>query len=373
MVSNGEQTQRREAPIRITGLRTIPLDVPSATGMIKDGTSSIACLVVSVDTDDGVTGETLLFAFEPSYLAIYDALLRALEPMIVGEDPTAPERLWERLHQKTVFLGAEGIAVFGRSAIDRACWDIAGKAAGLAVHRMVGAMRDRVPAYASGLWLSMSLDELARQAHEYVEQGFRAMKMRVGSPVMATDVERVRIVREAVGPDVALMVDANKRLDVGRAIRLAHALEPYQLTWFEEPLSVHDLEGAARIRAATGTPMAAGESVFARHGIARLIDAGAVDVVMPDLGRVGGFSEMLKVAHMAAIRNLVVSPHNYPHESLQVLGAIANGTFVECLPWFYPLYRESIVVHDGSVAIPQAPGLGCSFDPAAIERYRVDR
>jgi L-alanine-DL-glutamate epimerase-like enolase superfamily enzyme len=346
--------------------------VPSQTGLIKDGTTSIACLLVFVDTDEGITGETILFSFNPAHLPVFAALLRMLEDVVIGEDPRETERLWELLRLRTAFFGSEGLAVFGRSAIDRACWDIAGKAAGLAVHRMLGAFRASVPAYASGLWLSMDHETLVAEAARYLDQGFRAIKMRIGSPRLTDDVERVRVVREAIGPDVRLMVDANKRLTVDRAIRLGRALKPYDLAWFEEPVPAHDLEGSARIAAALDVPIASGESEFTRSGFRRLRETGAASIFMPDMGRVGGISEMVKVAHFAAAYDIPVTPHNYPHESLQILGSIANGSYVECLPWFYPVYREQIVVTDGQVAVPDAPGMGSSFDPAAIEHYRVE-
>jgi L-alanine-DL-glutamate epimerase-like enolase superfamily enzyme len=340
-------------------------------GLIKGETKSIGCLLVFLDTDEGITGESLLFAFDPGALGVLDEMVRFLAPEVIGEDPQYTERIWQRLWQKTSFLGHQGVAVLGLSAFDRACWDIVGKTQGRPLYKIFGACRDSAPAYASGLWLALSIDELIAEARGYIDDGFRAMKMRIGTPRLEDDVERVRAVRDAIGADVDLMVDANRRFTVDHAIRLGRRLEAFDLAWFEEPVAAHDLAGSARVAAALDVPIASGEGEFTRYGFKAMLDHKAADILMPDMGRVGGLTEMLKVAHMAEAYDIPVTPHSFPQESMQVVGSIPNGTYVECLPWFAPLYRDRIAITEGRLAISQSPGNGSPLDPEAIERYRI--
>lgn len=354
--------------MRITGLRTIPLEVPGDEP-VKGDTASVGCLAVFLDTDAGVTGESLLFAFDPALMGVFDRMLDVVRQDVIGEDPEYVERIGQKLWARSRFFGHEGLTAFARSAVDRACWDAVARATGRPLYRLLGACRDSVPAYASGLWLSQTPDQLVAAARAFIDEGHRAIKMRVGKATPKEDAERVRIVRDAIGPGIALMVDANKRFDEPHALRLGRLLERYDLTWFEEPLPAEQVGGYARLAAALDTPIAAGESVFTARGFQALLDQRAVDVLMPDFGRVGGLSAMLRVARMAEPYDIPVSPHNYPQESLQVLGSIPNGTWLECLPWFSPLYSAQIKVVDGRVRVPAEPG-ALALDPAALERFR---
>jgi len=183
-------------------------------------------------------------------------------------------------------------------------------------------------------------------------------------------VERVRAVREAIGPEVDLMADVNQRLNVEQAVRLGRRLEEFNLRWLEEPVPAHDLEGCARVAAALDTPIAIGENESDRYGFRRILEMKAADVLMPDLARIGGFTEFLKVAHMAEAYDVPVSPHIYPEQSLQLMGSLPNAIYLEYMPWFSPLYLETIQIRNGKALLPQKPGIGFTFDPEAIERYR---
>ena len=262
--------------------------------------------------------------------------------------------------------------MFALSALDMALWDARGKAFGQPIHRLLGSCRDTVPAYASGgLWLSADVDELVTEAKEFRRQGFRAMKMRVGSPRWQDDATRVEAVRDAIGPDCMLMVDANQGLTADRALRLGRALEGFDLGWFEEPLPAYDVVGHAALAAALDTPVATGESEYGRYGFRPLIEAKAADVLMPDLGRVGGVTEFVRVAHMAQAWDLPVSPHIFSEQSLQLCGAIENCGLLEHMPWFRPLFRERLELHDGHAVIPDRPGFGFTFDLDGLEKYRT--
>jgi L-alanine-DL-glutamate epimerase-like enolase superfamily enzyme len=360
--------------MKITKLRTmavqVPLEKPIRTAIHSIKTAG--CLLVMVDTDAGVTGEGLLFTLNGKRLAMLDEMVRSLEPLILGRDPHFTERFWREAWADTNFVGQSGVPVFGIAAIDCALWDIKGKAAGLPIYRLLGAYRDKVPAYASGgLWLSLSIDELVAETEQFRAAGFRAMKMRLGSPDPDTDIERVRAVRAAIGPGIALMADANQSLTSDRAIRLGRRLEQFDLTWFEEPLPAYDHEGEARIAAALDTPIASGETEYTRYGFRRMLELKSADILMPDLERVGGVSEFVKVAHMAQAYDVPVSSHIFSEMSVQILGALANANYLEHMPWLAPLYNEPLEIKDGDALVPERPGWGFTFDMKAAERFKM--
>jgi L-alanine-DL-glutamate epimerase-like enolase superfamily enzyme len=167
------------------------------------------------------------------------------------------------------------------------------------------------------------------------------------------------------------MVDANQGFTVDHAIKLGRRLEQFDLVWFEEPVLAYDLEGSSQVADALDTPIASGETEYTRYGFRQMIEMRAADILMPDLARVGGITEFLKVAHMAEAFDIPVSPHVFTEQSLQIMGAIPNGIYLEHIPWFSPLYDKKLKIQGGLIEVPQNPGLGFVFDPNAIERYRI--
>ncbi len=360
--------------MKITGLRTqhvkIPFEKPIRTAIHR--VEYVACVLLQVDTDEGLVGEGLVWCMSTERLAVLDAMIHSLAHVVVGRDPHDHAALWDGMWADSNFFGHKGITLFGISAIDMALWDLVGKAHGLSLCRLLGQRRDRVRAYHSGgLWVSLSIDELQAEARDFLAQGYRAMKMRLGKPEVAEDIERVAAVREAIGPDVDLMADANQGFTVNHAIRMGRALEPYNLVWFEEPVQAYDLAGSARVAAEIDTPIASGETEYARYGFRDMLERQSADVLMPDLERVGGVTEFVKVAHMADAFDIPVSPHVYTEQSLQLCGALSNINYSEMMPWFGPLYNEARELVDGDLLVPDRPGLGFTFNPDAIGRYRV--
>jgi L-alanine-DL-glutamate epimerase-like enolase superfamily enzyme len=360
--------------MRITRLRTqvvhLPIDPPILTA-IQGWIRSADCVLTFLDTDEGLTGEGLVFSINNMRLSVIHDMIRQLEDLVIGLDPRGGGTLNARAWKELNFLGYEGVSIVGLAAIDNALWDLRGKAAGLNVAHLIGACRSAVPTYASGgLWLGASIDELQAQALGFVERGFRAMKTRVGPTDPERMVARVAAVREAVGPDIALMVDANQQMSVKQAIRIGRMMEELNLTWFEEPVICHDHEGEAAIRAALDTPIASGETVYTHRGVLAMLQAGAADVMMPDLQRMGGATEFLKAGHLCEAFHIPCSAHLFPEMSLPLLASLPNGSYLEYMPWFEKIYRERIELdQNGHAIVPDAPGWGFNFDPDAVRHF----
>ena len=343
-----------------TRIVELPLAKPITTAL--HDMRSVGCVLLTLRTDDGVEGEAYAFTLNGSRIKAFDEMITGLAEMAIGRDPHDTERLWHDIWREINPTGHKGVTIAALSTIDVACWDIVGRAAGLPLHKLFGACRDSVATYASsGLWLSQSIDELVIEADDFVEQGFRAMKLRIGSPRIADDVERVRAVREAIGADIELLVDANQGLSAKHAIRLARQLEPYELTWFEEPVVTHDRTGSAEVRAATDIAIATGETEYTRYGMKGLLEARAADVLMPDLQRIGGYSEFRKAAALAAAFDTPVSSHFFTEHSLAIAGSTENCISAEHVDWFAGLFNEEMELRAGELVIPDRPGTGFTF------------
>ena len=344
---------------------TLAQPIGSALGEIR----SFGCVLVFVHDEDGGVGENLVFTLNNRRTQVVRQMIDELSDVLVGRDAGHIAGFWSRAWKDINFLGHKGVSVVGISALDGALWDLLGKRAALPLYRLLGGARDRVPAYHSGgLWLSHSLPQLVEEAQAFVSLGFKAMKMRLGHADPAVDIARVRAVREAIGPHVNLMADANQGLSESQAIRLGRALEAFDLTWFEEPLPAWDLEGLARVSAALDTPIASGETEYTRYGFRRMLELRSADVLMPDLQRVGGVSEFMRVGHMAESFDVPVSSHLFPETSIQVLGALANANYLEFMPWFSDLYNEKLAFDNGDAMVPERPGFGFTFNLDYIAR-----
>lgn len=359
--------------MKITNLRTIPLRLPlaeplgNATVTIHD----FSCLAIFLDTDEGPVGENLIFTIHAEQLPVLEAMVRALVEAAIGRAPDETEAFWGDAWRRINFLGFTGVAVMGISAIDGAMWDLRGKMAKLPIASLIGRARDSVPAYASsGLWLTQSLPSLVRQAEEFAAQGFMAMKLRLAGHE-DIDLPRIRAIRKAIGDKIALMVDANQAMTAPDAIRLAGAMENQGISWFEEPLPAYDLAHLAEVAQALAMPIAAGENEYTRYGFRRMIEARAADILMPDLQRVGGVSEFLKVGALAASYDLPVSSHLFPELSLQLMAALPNATLLEHVDWFAPLYDEPMELAAGQFTLSQRPGWGVSFDKRALTHFKI--
>ncbi|NND76403.1 MAG: mandelate racemase/muconate lactonizing enzyme family protein [Ilumatobacter sp.] len=353
-----------------TTLVDVPLRAPIGTAI--HSIRSVGCVLVDVTTVDGAIGQSFAFTLNGDRLRALDETVTGLAHLAVGRPVYETTAIWDAIWNEINPTGHKGTTVSALSAIDVACWDAWGRTLGQPLHRVFGACRDSVDTYASsGLWLNASIDELVAEAAEFVAQGFRAVKLRIGSDDPDVDVARVRAVRTAVGDDIGLLVDANQKFTPKQAIRLGRRLEEFGLLWFEEPVSADDLVGHADARAALDTPIASGETEYTRFGMQAMLDARAADVLMPDLQRIGGYTEFRRAAAAAASRHVPVSSHFFTEHSLALAGSLSNCISVEHVDWFAPLFHEHAELCDGRLLVPDRPGHGFTFDPAAVDRYRV--
>ncbi len=268
-----------------------------------------AAMLVRVTADDGVVGWGEAYGPPEPTAAI---VAHVLAPLILGADPFDTLPLWERMYGRTRDNGRGGMVLHAISAVDIALWDLKGRALGVSVSRLLGGrFRERVQAYATGLYFRPRAEfaaELVAEARGYVDEGFRAVKLKVGLTPEANR-RHARAVREAIGPGVALMVDANHAYDAATAIRLGREFERLDVRWFEEPVIPEDIEAYVEVSRALDLPIAGGEAEFSRFGFRRLLAARAVDIVQPDLTATGGFTECQRVAALASAWGVRYLPH----------------------------------------------------------------
>lgn len=351
-------------------LRT-PADNPLVVGL-PAVTETREFVTLELGTDQGLVGVGLTF-FGGALTRALRAAVDDLATLAVGEDPTRVEAIAARLRRAAGGAGPGGIFTLALAAVDMACWDLRGKAANQSVCALLGGLRNRVPTYASGaLMRAHPVDYLAAAGPRLAGMGFRQMKMQCGSePTMAASVERVRVLREAVGPDVDLMCDINQLWTVNEAVAFGRRVEPYHLFWLEDPVAHDDYAGLARVADALATPIAAGEYHYGIVPFRHLLEARSIDIVMIDLLRVGGITQWMKVAGMAEAFNLPVVSHLLPEIHVHLVAAIPHGLTVEYMPWTLRLFEQTPALQDGHLIVPSRPGLGLAFDPAALKRYTV--
>lgn len=285
---------------------------------------------------------------------------------LIGEDPNDIGRLITKLQWAGASVGRSGLATQALAAFDVALYDLKAKRAGLPLAKLLGAHRDSVRTYnTSGGFLNASLEEVKEQAARSLDEGIGGVKIKVGLPDHAEDLRRVRGVREHIGDDVPLMVDANQQWDRTSALRMGHRLEEFDLTWIEEPLDAYDVEGHARLARTLTAPVATGEMLASVAEHERLIDGGACDIVQPDAPRVGGITQFLRLMTLADQRGLDLAPHFAMEIHLHLAACYPRETWVEHFDWLDPLFNERLETKDGRMLVPDRPGLGITLSEQA--------
>jgi L-alanine-DL-glutamate epimerase-like enolase superfamily enzyme len=314
-------------------------------------------------TDEGISG------LSPIHVSPLPA---RLTEAIKGENPLNIERLWNKMHWAT-----QGRLVNTVGAIDIALWDIVGKVTKQPVYRLLGGFRDKVPVYGSGGGLNLTKEQLVREQLWFVEQGHKALKMKVGLADPDEDVERVKAVREAIDPKIDLMLDVNNGWTVNVAIRMAKKLERYEIAWLEEPIWKMDIEGYSRLSEATEIPIATGEGWHGLEYWRRMLENKCCDVIQSDPTVCGGPTAWKKIATLAEAYGVLMAPHHKPEHSVnaQLTAAVPNGLIAEEFYPGYPIpmfefYKGRPFQKDGWIEISQEPGFGVEFDHDRMEWYK---
>ncbi|UMA67088.1 mandelate racemase/muconate lactonizing enzyme family protein (plasmid) [Roseivivax marinus] len=337
--------------------------------------------IVRVTTSDGIQGIGFCYGGSDAGSLVSHAVRELFAPLVLGEDATRVEGLWDRMYSAGVLQGRAGAAMRGLSILDIALWDRNARAAQMPLHRFLGGYHDTtVPAYASGGYYldGKTPDKLGEELAGYVAQGFKAVKMKVGRLGLAEEEARIRAAREAIGPDVELMLDANNAWrDLPTALRFMERYAPYNPYWIEEPFPVDDIDNHARLAQRTPIPVATGEIETGRWRFKELLDKEAAAILQTDAAVCGGISEYRRIGATAASYGVNLCPHWFHDLHIHLVGSAPNGQLVEYFPDdqvlnFRRLVDTQLEVRDGELVLPTTPGLGFAFDEAALDAYALD-
>lgn len=329
-------------------------------------------IFVTIETDDGLVGTGYSYTIGTGGHAILALLRVDLLPRLIGADARQVEGLWNALFWATHGTAVGAITSLALAAVDTALWDLRCKAAGQPLWLLAGGYRERVPLYdTEGGWLNMDIDTIVAEAEASVARGWPGVKIKVGKPDPMEDLARLTAVRDAIGPGIDLMVDANQSFTFAEAIRRAHLFEPLHLFWFEEPLPAEDLTGHVRLSQSTSIPVAVGESIYSPSHFREYLAAGGCGIVQVDVARIGGITPWLKTAHLAESFNVKVAPHFLMELHVSLAAAVPNALYVEHIPQLGRLTRHGMQIDQGFAIAPSEPGIGIAWDFDAIDDLRV--
>ncbi|WP_344597337.1 L-talarate/galactarate dehydratase [Actinomadura vinacea] len=365
----------RIAWVRLSSVR-LPLATPISDAKVLTGRqrpmTEIALLFAEIGSEQGHEGIGFGYSKRAGGPGQY-AHAKEIARDLVGEDPSDISRIWDKLVWAGASVGRSGLATQAIAAVDVALWDLKAKRAGLPLAKLIGAHRDSVRCYnTSGGFLHTPLDEVLHNATASLKRGIGGIKIKVGQPDTRADLARVDAVREHLGDDVPLMVDANQQWDRATAHRMGRALERHDLVWIEEPLDAYDHAGHAALATALATPVATGEMLTSVREHAELIDAGGADIVQPDAPRIGGVTPFLRLAALAEHRHLQLAPHFAMEIHLHLAATYSMEPWVEHFEWLEPLFNERLEIRDGRMIVPDRPGLGVTLSEQAAA-WTVDR
>ena len=345
---------------------------------IADATHDLALYelaVVRIHTDDGLVGHGFSSATHRGGEVIAGIVDSMLAPVLVGRDPFHVRGLWDELFWRTQIIGRAGANRLAMGAVDIALWDLNARALGVPLWKLLGGTGvERFPLYSTDAgWLSFPQDVMLSKMRAAIEAGFHGVKMKIGSPDPRADLRRVAAVREALGPDAALMVDINTHWDLTTALRWGPALDEFDIGWLEEPINQHDVKGHAQLQALMKAPLLVGENLTSLTLFRDFFEARALRLAQPDVTRLGGITRWLDVAALARANGIRVVPACW--DSMQVSVHLAAATpevhLMEHLDWTLDIFEERLQIDRGWLAVPTGPGVGCTVREDIVERYRV--
>jgi len=368
-VSGGAATTDRIRHVKLSTL-TLPLATPISDAKVLTGRqkpmTEIVFLFAEVSTHGGHHGIGFSYSKRAGGPAQY-AHAKEIAGNLIGEDPSDIGRIYQKLLWAGASVGRSGVATQAIAAIDIALYDLKAKRADLPLAKLLGAYRDSVQTYnTSGGFLQAPIEEVKERATLSLADGIGGIKIKVGHPDSRVDLARVAAIREHLGPDVPLMVDANQQWDRPTAMRMGRILEQYGLVWIEEPLDAYDAEGHAQLAAALDTSIATGEMLSSVAEHISLIEHRSVDIIQPDAPRIGGITPFLRLAHLADQAGLQLAPHFAMEIHVHLAAAYPREPWVEHFEWLNPLFNERLETEGGRMLVPARPGLGFTLSEQAL-------
>ncbi|MEV4988928.1 L-talarate/galactarate dehydratase [Pseudarthrobacter sp. LMD1-1-1.1] len=354
--------------VRLSTAR-LPLTVPISDAKVFTGRqkpmTEVVFLFAEITTELGHSGIGFSYSKRAGGPAQY-AHAKEVAEGLIGEDPNDIARIYTKLLWAGASVGRSGVATQALAAVDVALYDLKAKRAGLPLAKLLGSYRDSVRTYnTSGGFLNATLEEVKARATQSIEEGIGGIKIKVGLPDSKEDLRRVAGIRDHIGPDVPLMVDANQQWDRATALRMGRRFEEFDLVWIEEPLDAYDFEGHAHLAQVLDTPIATGEMLASVAEHKGLIAANGCDIIQPDAPRVGGITQFLRLAALADERGLGLAPHFAMEIHLHLAAAYPREPWVEHFDWLDPLFNERLETKDGRMIVPDRPGLGVTLSDQA--------
>ena len=360
------------AALKIRQIRSRPVVAPLKTPLTtaSGALTEAALLLIDVETDQGITGRAYLVGYQRFLLKPLDALVSAVAEGLVGE-ALVPADLEKKMRQRfTLMGGTRGLAGLAISGLDMAVWDALAVSRNVPLAVLLGGSCKPIRAYNS---LGMiSAKQAPEEGPKAVEHGFKAVKIKIGWPTLAEDIASIRAFRKSIPDDVALMVDFNQSLGVAEAIRRGQAIDGEGLAWIEEPVRCDDFAGSAKVAAALKTPVQIGENFAGPFDMQAALAANACDYVMPDAQQIGGVSGWLRAAALAQAAGKDCSSHIFIEISAHLLPMTPTCHYLEWLDLASGVIAEPLKVVNGAVAAPERPGIGISWDEAAVKRYALN-
>jgi len=339
-----------------TAKAALPKPIADATHTLTE----ISFIVLRIQTAAGIIGESYLLSFQYSANAIAGALKDA-GAQVIGANVFDTVKVFEQLNNANEYFGQDGINRWAQGAFNIAMWDAWCKILGQPIWKVLGASKTEIPIYGSGGWVSYSIDELIDEVSNYKKRGFKAVKIKVGKPDWKEDLERLKLVREAVGNDINIMMDANQGMSVPNALALARAARDLNIQWFEEPIDHTDFEGYKLLRTQAGISLAMGEREYSTLPLRELLQRNAIDIWQPDILRLGGVEAWRNSAALAGSFNIPVLPHYYKDYDIPLLCTISNGVGAESFDWIDPLIDHPLEIINGMAKPHDRAGWGFSF------------